>query len=105
MAIIHNVGFMPEVSCQVIVTANATLYSRNGSGSAGNFRLSLTQGASFVESDYTAMGARERAAVMKRFIFNVSGGVSAVAALEATIPSAGGYRFDDIEITVEIVKR
>lgn len=89
----------------MIVTANATLYSRHGSGIAGNFRLSLTQGASYTESDYTTLGARDPAGMIKRFIFDVSGGVSAVAALEATRPGVGGYRFDDIEITVEVVKR
>lgn len=105
MAVVHAVGFTPEVTCQVIVTANATLYSRHGSGIAGSFRLSISQGAAYTESDYTSMGARDPAAVIKRYIFDVTGGVAAVAALEVTRPGVGGYQFDDIEITVEVVKR
>lgn len=106
MATVHSVGFTPPVACQVIVTANATLYSRHGSGIEGNFSLALNQtGQAVQNSDITTLGARDPAGMIKRFIFNVVGGAFAVASLEVTRPGVGGYSFSDIEITVEMVLR
>lgn len=106
MATVHSVGFTPPKNCQVLVTANATLFSRHGSGNAGNFSLALNQtGQSVQSSDITWLGAREQQSMIKRFIFNVVGGLYAVASLEVSRPSVGGYSFSDIEITVEMVIR
>lgn len=106
MATVHSVGFTPPYACQVIVTANATIFSRHGSGIAGNFYLALNQtGQSLQTSDVTGLGARSQQSMIKRFIFNVAGGQFAIASLEVTRPGTGGYSFSDIEITVEMVLR
>jgi hypothetical protein len=106
MPTVHSVGFTPPIACQVIVTANATVFSRHGSGISGNFSLALNQaGQALQASDVTVLGARDQQSMIKRFIFNVVGGQFAIASLEVTRPGVGGYSFSDIEITVEQVLR